>query len=310
MKKTVNRIAIVSLLALANNNQAAQAPMSMEEAIECNNPAAAQALLENKIDPNQLTNRNKLTNKSLSDISLLECAIRKRRTTIAEQLITHQANVHQIIDLKQQRTPLAIAALRNNIALVNTLLKNKANPEAIDLTGQTPLHWATTPIDPIGKTPEQLATEQQNRLLTIEALMLANADPYYKVQNQTVIDKLLAKPDYDALRVIKQAQDQLAKNKPLPQLMLDRPTSLADSRQKSLLTLSPTTPLAVLPQQQMVDKTTPAENQAAPSSPTKDKIDDRWSLVTLEEDSESEGDCDHWCKSGDNKLVEAKDEGD
>lgn len=57
-------------------------------------------------------------------------------------------------------TPLHLAVIQGNLAMVNLLLANKADVNAVDNEGHSVVHWAT------GKIPSSLAA-QRSYLLSV-----------------------------------------------------------------------------------------------------------------------------------------------
>ncbi|WP_223302307.1 ankyrin repeat domain-containing protein [Flavobacterium branchiophilum] len=72
-------------------------------------------------------------------MSVLILACYKGNTAVAQFLIAHKANVNYV---SEYGTALTAAVFRNDVHLVEVLLKNKANPNLTDTKGMTPLMYA------------------------------------------------------------------------------------------------------------------------------------------------------------------------
>jgi ankyrin repeat protein len=75
---------------------------------------------------------------------------------------------------QQPGTELARAAHRGEVSAIRTLIATGANPNEVDATGQTALHWAARGGHPLG--PHRCLGEDADRVAVIEALVESGAD--------------------------------------------------------------------------------------------------------------------------------------
>jgi ankyrin repeat protein len=133
-----------SLLSNGANAQGVQpwkpSPLEVAIHLEKNNEKMIELLLSFGADANAIVRLKKIN--SVSHRSLLGVAAHKGQTNICSQLLANGAEPSGRCN-KKISTALMTASMKNDVALIDRLLKAGANLNDVDLSGDTALHFST-----------------------------------------------------------------------------------------------------------------------------------------------------------------------